>query len=297
MKHRVACVSMATLLTLSLAMNPVQATYQESAMEGPNVGFVSITTKPPIVHVGDPFRIKAVIVNKGPEPIYFSGVCRSPIYAGFSSNVEVVTGSTCDEYKEEALNPNQTVIVEGINGQFLTAKEAGDVRANVTFAYGVRNGSDTNPYRVTREFAFVVYDEKSCTLNAICVTTPELHDISKNLALEIVPGNHYQIGSVISYREPESLEFFYALQVNDENGVTKSLSWVKGVLQPYQEISVDASWIPDRVGHYTVKTIFWSPFEYTELIDPPPGTIWIQTDVDVQIPCENQDRLEYCVID
>ncbi len=123
--------------------------------------------------------------------------------------------------------------------------------------------------------------EEQCTINFVCVTLPELHDISNDIASRIIIENQYQIQSSIRYEDNRPLEFFYAMIIKDELGITVSLLWVKGILEPNQEINISTSWLPEAKGHYMLRTHFWTPYEYTEPIDPPPGTIWIDTTVDV----------------
>jgi|GEM_PF-6194304 len=247
-----------------------------------DVELSDIWTEPRVIHIGDEFRIKVSIVNKGLETISFRGVCTSPLSAEFSSKVKVERGSVCDEWLEAKLEPGVSVTVEGINGEFLTAVEAGTTLANMTFTFWIDNPLAS--LNVTKQFVFEIYQERveQCTINSICVTLPELLDISDHKASRIIAENQYQIQSSIRYEDDKPLEFFYAMIIKDELGRTVSLLWARGMLQPNQEINISTSWLPEAEGNYTLRTHFWTPYEYTELIDPPPGTIWIDTTVDVR---------------
>ncbi len=61
--------------------------------------------------------------------------------------------------------------------------------------------------------------------------------------------------------------FIHILQVNDENGITISLTWSKGELAPNELQDVSQKWIPDGPGKYTVQLFVWESMENPKVLD------------------------------
>jgi hypothetical protein len=56
---------------------------------------------------------------------------------------------------------------------------------------------------------------------------------------------------------PLKQDFVYVIQVKDEEGFTKQLSWVTGSFQAGQEMQVQQSWIPEKAGKYDVEILLF----------------------------------------
>ncbi len=63
--------------------------------------------------------------------------------------------------------------------------------------------------------------------------------------------------------------FAYLIQVQDSNGVTVSLAWILGELEPGQSLSPAVSWIPTDAGTYTATAFVWESIENPTALSPP----------------------------
>ena len=63
--------------------------------------------------------------------------------------------------------------------------------------------------------------------------------------------------------------FAYLIQVQDGNGVTVSLAWILGELEPGQALSPAVSWIPTDAGTYTATAFVWESIENPTALSPP----------------------------
>jgi len=63
-------------------------------------------------------------------------------------------------------------------------------------------------------------------------------------------------------------EFAYIVQVQDANGVTVKLEWIKGALSPGQAFSPAISWIPSAAGTYTATAFAWESVNNPTALSP-----------------------------
>ena len=63
--------------------------------------------------------------------------------------------------------------------------------------------------------------------------------------------------------------FAYIVQIKDQNDVTVSLSWLTGMLSPFQTFSPAQSWIPSLPGKYDVEIFVWSSIDNPDALSPP----------------------------
>ncbi len=66
--------------------------------------------------------------------------------------------------------------------------------------------------------------------------------------------------------QPQS--FVYIVKVTDSEGVTVLLSWVNSKLGKYGSGDFIRSWIPDKVGHYTIETFVWDSLDVPVALSP-----------------------------
>ncbi|MEM2759773.1 MAG: hypothetical protein QXU32_07745 [Nitrososphaerales archaeon] len=78
--------------------------------------------------------------------------------------------------------------------------------------------------------------------------------------------------TVIEYEirnaENEEQEFTYFVLIKDSEGLTVSLSWVKGKIYPAQTVNMEQSWKPESEGIYTVELFVWKSIENPEALSP-----------------------------
>ena len=63
--------------------------------------------------------------------------------------------------------------------------------------------------------------------------------------------------------------FAYLVQIQDENGVTVSLSWITGLLEPGQFMSPSQSWTPSSLGRYTAQIFVWESVDNPDALSVP----------------------------
>ncbi len=76
------------------------------------------------------------------------------------------------------------------------------------------------------------------------------------------------IQSKIRNNEIEEQEFTYIVLIKDSEGLTVSLSWASGKLDPSQTMTMEQSWVPDIPGIYTVEIFVWASFENPLVLSP-----------------------------
>lgn len=78
-----------------------------------------------------------------------------------------------------------------------------------------------------------------------------------------------QITADVSNNQDRNQEFAYLVQVQNEDGVTVSLSWISGQFAPGQQLSPAVSWIPEFTGTYTATVFVWQSVDNPTALSPP----------------------------
>ena len=73
----------------------------------------------------------------------------------------------------------------------------------------------------------------------------------------------------ISNNQDVQQDFAYITQVENDDGVVFSLSWLTGSLSPRQSFSPAQSWIPTESGIYYVQVFVWESIDNPEALSPP----------------------------
>src|SRR5437879_3741436 len=71
-------------------------------------------------------------------------------------------------------------------------------------------------------------------------------------------GQQIQIAGYLTNDRNTNETFAYLVQIEDSNGVTLSLSWLTGNLNPYKSFKPVQSWTPIASGNYVVQIFVWS---------------------------------------
>jgi hypothetical protein len=74
---------------------------------------------------------------------------------------------------------------------------------------------------------------------------------------QIQIGKQIQIVSDVNNKQDRVQPFAYIVQIQNEDGVTVSLGWLTGELDPFQSMSPALSWIPESAGIYTATIFVW----------------------------------------
>ncbi len=81
-----------------------------------------------------------------------------------------------------------------------------------------------------------------------------------------------QISADLASGQDKKQQFAYLVQVQDGNGVTVSLAWITGTLDPGQSFSPALSWIPANSGSYTTTAFVWESVDNPTALSPPVST-------------------------
>jgi hypothetical protein len=81
-------------------------------------------------------------------------------------------------------------------------------------------------------------------------------------------GKQVQIAADLKNNQDIEQRFAYIVQIQDENGVTVSLAWLTGELQPAQSFSPALSWIPGKTGQYEATIFVWEAIENPSALSP-----------------------------
>jgi hypothetical protein len=86
---------------------------------------------------------------------------------------------------------------------------------------------------------------------------------------KIVVAKQIMIVADVVNNQDRQQAFAYIVQIKDQNDVTVSLSWLTGMLSPFQTFSPAQSWIPNLPGKYDVEIFVWSSIDNPDALSPP----------------------------
>ncbi len=86
---------------------------------------------------------------------------------------------------------------------------------------------------------------------------------------KIVVDKQIMIVADVANNQDRQQAFAYIVQIKDQNDVTVSLSWLTGMLSPFQTFSPAQSWIPSLPGKYDVEIFVWSSIDNPDALSPP----------------------------
>lgn len=94
-------------------------------------------------------------------------------------------------------------------------------------------------------------------------------DSKGNALNKVLVSQQVQIISDITNKQNTDQPFAYLVQVQDNNGITLSLSWISGTLSANQNLSLSQSWMPETSGTYTVQVFVWQSIVNPGALSPP----------------------------
>lgn len=102
-------------------------------------------------------------------------------------------------------------------------------------------------------------------------------DIGSNLqAKSVEVGKQIQIAADLKNGQDIPQSFAYIVQIQNNDGVTVSLSWITGQLAPAQAFSPSISWTPDTPGSYDATIFVWESVNNPTALSP---TLTLRIDV------------------
>lgn len=107
---------------------------------------------------------------------------------------------------------------------------------------------------------------------------PRIVDLSGNAIVGAVKvGQQIQVTADLVNGQDCVEPFAYIVQIQDDNGVTLSLSWLTGTLGINQSLNPGQSWIPTASGTYTAQIFIWDSLDNPNSLAPPmSATITVQ---------------------
>lgn len=89
-------------------------------------------------------------------------------------------------------------------------------------------------------------------------------------------GKQIQIAADLKNNQDIRQDFAYIVQIQNEDGVTVSLAWLTGTLEPAQSFSPAISWIPSETGSYSATIFVWESINNPSALSP---TLSLEIDV------------------
>jgi hypothetical protein len=86
---------------------------------------------------------------------------------------------------------------------------------------------------------------------------------------EALVDTQVEITADLTNNQDRTQSFAYLVQIQDENGVTMSLSWITGSLEPGQFMSPSQSWTPTSLGRYTAQIFVWESVDNPDALSVP----------------------------
>lgn len=90
----------------------------------------------------------------------------------------------------------------------------------------------------------------------------------KQNTMSIDVGKQVQITADLRNNQDIEQDFAYIVQIQNDDGVTVSLSWLTGKLVPAQSFSPALSWTPDETGKYVATIFVWESIDNPSALSP-----------------------------
>ena len=82
-------------------------------------------------------------------------------------------------------------------------------------------------------------------------------------------GKQVQITTDVTNGQDRSQSFAYIVQIQNQDGIVYSLSWITGTLDAGQSLSPSQSWMPTTPGTYTAQIFVWASVDNPDALSPP----------------------------
>ncbi|MFZ1077194.1 MAG: hypothetical protein WAN47_07175 [Nitrosotalea sp.] len=105
-------------------------------------------------------------------------------------------------------------------------------------------------------------------LERVPVSNARMIDSTGKTLDEVMTGQQVQIVSDVTNKVNKDQAFAYLVQIQDNNGITLSLSWITGSLLPNQNMSLSQSWTPKSSGTYTAQIFVWQGVTNPNALSP-----------------------------
>jgi hypothetical protein len=86
---------------------------------------------------------------------------------------------------------------------------------------------------------------------------------------EALVDTQVQIAADLTNNQNRVQPFAYLVQIQNGDGVTVSLSWITGALEPGQFMNPSQSWTPTSTGKYTAQIFVWESVDNPDALSVP----------------------------
>jgi len=92
---------------------------------------------------------------------------------------------------------------------------------------------------------------------------------TKNGTWQTKVNKQVQITSDVTNGQDRTQPFAYLVQIQNQDGVVVSLSWLTGSLDAGQSLNPSQSWTPASPGIYTAQIFVWTGINNPDALSPP----------------------------
>ena len=163
-------------------------------------------------------------------------------------------------------------ISEGPSTQDIIHVSDGD-----TLSAGYSGGTPWSPGMTNGTMATAFIGMLCPPLERVPASGIKITDNEGNEQKVMLTNKQIQISSNLTNVAIRNQTFAYVVQIQDKSGVTKSFSWLSGMLLPSQTLTPSVSWTPTEAGKYTVQAFVWQSINNPNALSPPVSaelTIW-----------------------
>lgn len=119
-----------------------------------------------------------------------------------------------------------------------------------------------------KHYAYVIFGLLAITILNHAYAESQLILDNKQKTKSIEVGKQVQITADLRNNQDIEQDFAYIVQIQNEDGVTVSLSWLTGKLVPTQSFSPALSWTPEETGKYTATIFVWESIDNPSALSP-----------------------------
>ena len=98
---------------------------------------------------------------------------------------------------------------------------------------------------------------------------PQKYSVSVTSTREVLVNHQVQITADLTNNQKRDQPFAYLVQIQNEDGVTISLSWITGSLAPGQSMNPSQSWTPSEAGTYNAQIFVWESVDNPDALSVP----------------------------
>lgn len=119
-----------------------------------------------------------------------------------------------------------------------------------------------------KHYAYVIFGLLAITILNHAYAESQLVLDNKQKTKSIEVGKQVQITADLRNNQDIEQDFAYIVQIQNEDGITVSLSWLTGKLVPTQSFSPALSWTPEETGKYTATIFVWESIDNPSALSP-----------------------------